>query len=72
MFKLQNRYQDSDWGDLGHAKFHQQDLASRHAQNLSENTISYGMVRVIDIDTSKIIATFTGGVEITANRSKSK
>ena len=72
MFKLQNRYQDLGWEDVTDAEFNYQDLASNYAQNLSEDTISYGMVRVVDIDTSKIIATFTDGIEITTNRSKSK
>jgi hypothetical protein len=67
MFYLQNKYQDSDWESVPNVEFNYQDLAVNYAQNLSGNSISYGMVRVIDNETSKIVAVCTDGTIIYHN-----
>jgi len=59
-YKLQNRYQDSGWKDLG-IEFEFCDDAICEASKLSRDAICYGMVRVIFGDV--IIITCAAGHE---------
>lgn len=44
---LQNRYQDSGWGDLDGESFTSLNQAKGRAKELSKDAICYGMVRVV-------------------------
>lgn len=61
-YRLQNRYQDSGWEWLEEA-YSTNDLgaAIRTADKLSEDAIIYGMVRVVDIITQEVMATYAAG-----------
>lgn len=48
-YRLQNRYQDSRWEDLGES-YPTEAAASYRAFRLSANGICYGMVRVVAPD----------------------
>ena len=54
-FVLQHRYQDSDWETLEGEDFEYCGDAICRASELSDNPIAYGMVRVIDTSTMKVI-----------------
>lgn len=60
MFKLQNRYQDEGWEELG-IRFEEEWRALRRALECSSDAISYGMIRIINEDTGEIVATFGAG-----------
>lgn len=64
MFILQNRYQDSQWEDVGHTDFYDEEPARIEAKILSKDSICYGMMRVVNLETSRVVATFSEGKEI--------
>jgi|APSaa5957512622_1039677.scaffolds.fasta_scaffold06372_5 hypothetical protein len=63
-FTLQNRYQDSQWEDAGHTDFYEEQPARIEAKILSKDSICYGMMRVVNLETSRVVATFSAGKEI--------
>ena len=63
-FTLQNRYQDSQWEDVRHTDFDDEESARIEAKILSKDSIFYGMMRVVNLETYRVIATFSAGKEI--------
>jgi hypothetical protein len=60
-YKLQHRYQDSDWISLDGEVFTYCGDAICRASELSEDAIAYGMVRVIDTDDNSTVITYAAG-----------
>ena len=60
-YQLQNCYQDSSWENLDDEAFSDPLLAEARAKELAKDAICYGMVRVVDLNKAKIIATFPAG-----------
>lgn len=62
MYYLEHRYQDSGWVSLPdiNSPFKDLDRARRRASKLSQNSIAYGMVRVVDYR-GVVWATFAAG-----------
>lgn len=63
-FTLQNKYQDSQWEDAGRTDFYDEEPARIEAKILSKDSIYYGMMRVVNLETSRVVATFSAGKEI--------
>ena len=61
MYKLQNKYQDEGWKDLGCKEFRCIPDASHEARTCSNNSICYGMVRVVRKGTNEVMVTFPAG-----------
>ncbi len=61
MYKLQNRYKDESWQDLEGEEFSCIPDACRKAKTLSNNSICYGMVRVVRSGTNEVIVTYPAG-----------
>ena len=59
-YKLQNRYQDSGWEELGE-QFSNLNDANRRAHDLSKDAICYGMVRVVDVTNGIVEAEYPAG-----------
>ena len=59
-YKLQNRYQDSGWEDLG-MEFDIPKRAVKKALKCSKDAIAYGMVRVVDVKEKRVVVTFAAG-----------
>lgn len=62
MYYLQHKYQDTNWIDLPEDNYPYADLerARRRAAKLAENSIAYGMVRVVD-KKGRVYHTFAAG-----------
>ena len=60
-FGLQNRYQDSGWGNLPDQRYYREQDAIKAAAGLSCDAICYGMVRVVDLSKGIVIKTFPAG-----------
>ena len=61
-YKLQHRYQDSGWEDMGEWHASPDDAVFRAVQ-CSANSICYGMVRVIDLCRNEVLVEFPAGCE---------
>ena len=62
MYRLENRYQDSNWTPCEDVQFPCADIerACRRARKLSQDTIAFGMVRVID-KKGNVVGTYSAG-----------
>lgn len=68
-FKLQNRYQDSGWEDFGGTNrqndiYEDESIACGEALEFSKNSMFYGMLRVVELGTKNVIATYTAGKKV--------
>ena len=61
IFQLYNKYQDSRWIELDGEIFQYQGDAVIRASELSHDGIAYGMIKVVNLDTIKVIAVFPAG-----------
>jgi hypothetical protein len=60
-YRLQNRYQDSGWEYLAYEEFEHCGDAICRASELSEDAVAYGMVRVVDKKTGRVVITYPAG-----------
>jgi hypothetical protein len=60
-YYLQNRYQDSGWMTLADEEFEYCGDAICRASELSDLAVAYGMVRVVDQHTGKVIREYPSG-----------
>jgi len=58
---LQNRYQDGGWINFDNEEFDHCGDAICRASELSEDSIAYGMVRVVDNDENCVVITYAAG-----------
>lgn len=66
MYKLQNKYQDEGWADLGKTEeYDSYGAACGRAHVLAGNSICYGMVRVINKNTNEVMVEYPAGGEDT-------
>jgi hypothetical protein len=61
IFQLYNRYRDSSWIELGGEIFQHQGDAVIRASELSCDGIAYGMIKVVNLDSQKVVAVFPAG-----------
>lgn len=57
-YRLQNRYQDSGWESLAYEEFEHCGDAICRASELSEDAVAYGMVRVVDKKTGRVVIAY--------------
>lgn len=64
-YRLQHRYQDSDWensdDDADHYAADQLVAAVRNAEHRSRNPVLWGMCRVIELSSKMVIVEFSAG-----------
>ena len=59
---LENRYESDNWKALGPEETFDLGFdANKRAEELSKNSICYGMVRVVDMEQKQITAIFSDG-----------
>lgn len=61
MYVLEHRYQDSGWMRLDAELFEHAGDAYCRASELSEDAICYGMVRVVELESNRVMDTFAAG-----------
>ena len=60
MYKIQNKYQDGGWEDLGF-RYLVKSQSLEKALECSCDAICYGMVRIINEDTDEVVVTYAAG-----------
>lgn len=60
-YVLENRYQDTGWDILDKERFEWENDAVSRAALLSTDAIRFGMVRVYDTRTNRVVLTFAAG-----------
>lgn len=60
MFRIENRHQDSGWEDA-EERFATLDEAVWRASRMSVEPMAYGMARVVEVATGRVVITFPAG-----------
>jgi hypothetical protein len=61
-FRIENKQQDEGWRDSG-IRSVSKDIALPMARKFSKRPSVWGMVRVVDVRTGEVIATYSSGKE---------